>query len=431
MFIHERSQFQLPSLLDFDDETQEEILQSEDFFRFTVVRNPFTRLQSAWQDKIRLCAPRYEGMYYALRGRLPTGRDPDSIISFEEFVQAISHDSLTTCDHHWRLQTAHLFYPALRFSLVGHLEEFNRAIRAFVTHLGKCSHELPNMNEANQSPALFSESLAHQVYMLYKPDFDAFAYPEDSWPRPRHEQAVARTVSEARYLDEVIERNIVIGFLYEERARLTERLSVKQAACYEQYKTTPFDQLFKEYIAATEGWLDVSEAELLYELAKSVRTGCIVEVGSYRGRSTTALALGSLAGNQVPVYSIDPHETFVGPFGGKFGPIDRGYYMQRMVELGLFHIVHLINLSSDYLTGGWPMPVDLLWIDGDHSYDAVARDFRVWASRLSNGGHLVFDDASGPETGPGRLAQEIAASGGFVIVESRGKVVWLQKCGSG
>ena len=427
MFIHERSQFRLASLLDFDDGTQEEVLESEDFFRFTVVRNPYTRLQSAWQDKVRLCAPRYEGMYYALKGRLPTGLDPESIISFEEFVEAISHDPLTTCDHHWRLQTAHLLYPAIRFSLVGRLEEFNATIRAFLAHIGKYSHELPSMNEGNSSPAQFSNILAHHVYLLYKPDFDAFVYPEDSWPRPRHEPTTARTVSEARYLDEIIERNIVIGFLYEERARLMERLEVKHESCCERYKSMPFNQLFVEYIAKTEGWLDASEAELLYELARSVQTGCIVEVGAYRGRSTTALALGSLAGHQVPVYSIDPHDTFVGPFGGKFGPIDRGHYMQRMVELGLFHMVRLINLSSDYLTDGWPMSVELLWIDGDHSYDAVARDFRVWVRRLPNGGHLVFDDASGPETGPGKLVREIIASGNFAIVETRGKVVWLTK----
>src|SRR5271165_4440445 len=49
MFIHERSQFKLPSLLDFNDATQEEILHSNDFFRFTIVRNPYNRLQSAWQ----------------------------------------------------------------------------------------------------------------------------------------------------------------------------------------------------------------------------------------------------------------------------------------------------------------------------------------------------------------------------------------------
>src|ERR1044071_1292611 len=59
MFIHDRSQFRMPSLLDLPSDAQERVLSDPAFFRFTVVRNPYRRLESAWRDKVFLCAPGY------------------------------------------------------------------------------------------------------------------------------------------------------------------------------------------------------------------------------------------------------------------------------------------------------------------------------------------------------------------------------------
>ena len=54
---------------------------------------------------------------------------------------------------------------------------------------------------------------------------------------------------------------------------------------------------------------EMPESKALYELALKVPEGqAIIEIGSWCGRSTCALALGSKHGNNVPVYSIDPHE---------------------------------------------------------------------------------------------------------------------------
>src|SRR5262249_55429073 len=104
MFIHSRQQFALKSLIDFDDQLQEYILTSADFLRFAIVRNPYTRLRSAWNDKILSCAPGFHYIYFQIKGRLPDGNDPHSFITFAEFVEAISKDDLLDCDSHWRLQ---------------------------------------------------------------------------------------------------------------------------------------------------------------------------------------------------------------------------------------------------------------------------------------------------------------------------------------
>jgi Methyltransferase domain len=175
-----------------------------------------------------------------------------------------------------------------------------------------------------------------------------------------------------------------------------------------------------------EGWLPLDGALLLYELARQVSSGCIVEVGSYRGRSTVALARGSAAGSNVPVYAVEPHEEFVGVLGGVFGPEDRAAFFQTMLRTGAYRQVRLVNLSSEVLSGGWMVPVALLWLDGDHAYQSVRRDFDAWAPHLTAGCDLVLDDAADPELGPFRLAEELGSEG-WERVRLVGRVLHLRR----
>jgi hypothetical protein len=143
--------------------------------------------------------------------------------------------------------------------------------------------------------------------------------------------------------------------------------------------------------------VSLAEAELLYEVARQVRDGFIVEVGSYRGRSTAALALGSQAGNNVPVYAIEPHEPFLGVHGGQFGPEDRAAFYRAMLRTGCYRTVRLINLSSEHLSPTWMPQVGLLFLDGDHSATGIAKDWQQWHRRLTRDCTVVFDDCT-PDT---------------------------------
>src|SRR5438552_18740393 len=75
----------------------------------------------------------------------------------------------------------------------------------------------------------------------------------------------------------------------------------------------------RPYVTVT-GMISDAEALFLHDLAGKARSA-IVEVGTYRGRSTVALA--TAARPEVPVFAIDPHERFLGVLGGEFGPEDR------------------------------------------------------------------------------------------------------------
>lgn len=220
MFIHERSNISIPSLLDLDDATQEYVLNAPDFMRFTVIRNPYRRLESAWRDKIQLCAPSYELYARRIKGRLPDGNEPDSLVSFSEFVTALAQEDLANCDAHWRLQTVQTLRGALNFTHIGRLEDFAKTRDAFLAHCGK---SLPADTKAmNQmaGPSHYDQALADRVYELYEQDFIAFSYDKASWRRPS-----MHAIPESRFVDEVLERNLMINLLYDERDRLAQRVS--------------------------------------------------------------------------------------------------------------------------------------------------------------------------------------------------------------
>jgi hypothetical protein len=164
-------------------------------------------------------------------------------------------------------------------------------------------------------------------------------------------------------------------------------------------------------VPSIRGWLSRDAAVLLYELAAGVQEGCIVEVGSYRGRSTVALARGAAKGQGARVYAVEPHEPFVGPRGGEFGPEDRAAFFRNMARTGAYRQVRLLNTSSEILSPGWNEPVALLWLDGDHSYEGVRRDFDAWAPHLVPACDLVLDDTDDPKLGPQRLVGELTSAG--------------------
>ena len=228
MFIHARPNVPLPSLVDLDDSTQREILESADFLRFTVVRNPYTRLVSAWSNKVLLCEPGVEEAYLDIKGHLPALHEK-SMITFHEFVDYVADKcDLRLCNNHWRRQVNHTFFPAMNFSLVVKIEQLAEGLRQFEKHLG-LSNSLTasgRNRSVSSEPGVYTKELADRVYALYREDFEALGYAQNSWPAGIKQagQQTKPCVSEDRFRDEIIERNLIISSLYEERDRLQTQL---------------------------------------------------------------------------------------------------------------------------------------------------------------------------------------------------------------
>lgn len=188
---------------------------------------------------------------------------------------------------------------------------------------------------------------------------------------------------------------------------------------------------FGQLMASLRGGITTPEAELLKRLASSVEQGCILEVGSFRGKSAVAMALGVRANDKhkPQIYCIDPHQKFVGFYGGEFGPVDRAAFFEAMLKTEAYQEVALINLSSEVIAPGWKEPIGLAFIDGDHTYEGVKRDYVCWLNHVMPGGLIVFDDAADPNCGPAELLREILPSGDIEQIEQVGKIIVTRKKG--
>lgn len=171
----------------------------------------------------------------------------------------------------------------------------------------------------------------------------------------------------------------------------------------------------------TRGSMDASELACLYKLAARAKH-CIIEIGTAQGRSTIALALGAINGAGSPVYAIDPHDTFVGPLGGKYGPSDRAAALKNFLRFDVAENVHLVNLPSSLVAAAWTLPVDLVLVDGDHKLDAVRKDCDDWLPFLVDGGVVLLDDTHIPGLGPDIVADELAKNGHFEEITVPGKM---------
>jgi MMP 1-O-methyltransferase len=184
----------------------------------------------------------------------------------------------------------------------------------------------------------------------------------------------------------------------------------------------------KTLAAAVDGWLSDDEGELLFNLAKRCTgRGSIVEVGSWKGKSTIWLGKGSVAGNKVKVWAVDPHtgsaehhELF-----GKVWTFDQ--FRENIAGAGLEGIVFPLVVSSQEAALRSIDPVELIFIDGSHDYDAVKSDFEAWFPRVVEGGTMAFHDSTYGE-GPRRVVEEnLYRSRSFRLVRLTGSITHAQK----
>jgi predicted O-methyltransferase YrrM len=149
------------------------------------------------------------------------------------------------------------------------------------------------------------------------------------------------------------------------------------------------------------GFLAIQEGVALMSLAASVPgPPSIVEVGSFKGKSTSFLAAGCLFAGHGHVYAVD---HFRGSLEHQKGGIEETReivnagttlpeFQRNITTLGLRgYITERIGASSD-MAKDWDKPIRLLFIDGDHSYAGTSADFNTWYPFLDDGAILCMHD---------------------------------------
>ena len=157
-----------------------------------------------------------------------------------------------------------------------------------------------------------------------------------------------------------------------------------------------FDETLQA-VRGVDGWMSPDQAERLYRAAAGTRAGeTIVEIGSFRGRSTIVLA--SAAPDGVEIVAIDPHA------GNDRGPqeldgfqaaaaTDHDVFNANVATAGVADRIRHVRSFSDAAHGDVPGDVAVLYVDGAHRYAPARTDIRDWGKRVSPGGTLLIHDS--------------------------------------
>lgn len=138
------------------------------------------------------------------------------------------------------------------------------------------------------------------------------------------------------------------------------------------------------------GMLTTAEVDCLYRLGQfNERAGVIVEIGSWKGKSTVALARGAAKVTGERIYAIDPHKIL--PEEGYFEDTE-AEFSANIEGAGVGHLVTPMVMTSEEAAKDWNQPVRLLWIDGDHRYPAAKLDFTLWEPHVVEGGIVAMHD---------------------------------------
>lgn len=155
----------------------------------------------------------------------------------------------------------------------------------------------------------------------------------------------------------------------------------------------------------------------------------IVEIGAAFGGSSLLFLLAKQA--QATVTSIDP---FIEDSMGKFQATQKkcyGHVTQALSDIGFEKRIADWKLIPDYsynIVKTWQKPIDFLFIDGDHRYEAVKQDFEEWLPHVKKGGLIAFHDSCRAEgtpeekydkgwPGPTKLLHELRSDGRVERVE--------------
>jgi len=140
----------------------------------------------------------------------------------------------------------------------------------------------------------------------------------------------------------------------------------------------------RELIKDVPGWLSDEEGEALYELARECTgKGVIVEIGSWKGKSTICLGLGARAGNGVRIFAVDPHADY-----------RHGEFKENINRAGIADLVTPVKGLSQDVVGEFDEPIELLFVDGSHDEDDVRTDFDQWVPKVVEGGVVAFHDTT-------------------------------------
>ena len=141
-----------------------------------------------------------------------------------------------------------------------------------------------------------------------------------------------------------------------------------------------FTPVTKRVPVSNIGYLPRYQAAWLEGLAATLPNPArVVEIGTGYGSSLVRILYGLVLHEDAHVWSIDIEEC----------EIARGHIQDARVPF--WRYTFITSDSTEAAAMDWE-PLDMIYVDGSHSYVGVRADILEWSPHLKYGGIMVFDD---------------------------------------
>lgn len=187
--------------------------------------------------------------------------------------------------------------------------------------------------------------------------------------------------------------------------------------------------------------MPVDEGEALHDTALAARPGTWLEIGTYCGKSTLLLGAAARAAG-ARLVTVDHHHgseenqpgwewhdaSLVDPGTGRLDTLPHF----RPVLDSLADVASAVVGSTEVVASWWNSPLELLFLDGNHTETTAQHDYRAFSRYLVRGGlllvHDVFPDPADGGQAPWHVVQAALADG-FAEIAKHGSLRVLRAAG--
>ena len=163
----------------------------------------------------------------------------------------------------------------------------------------------------------------------------------------------------------------------------------------------------RDFIQTSRASIDKNDLELLFNLLGDFHPKNILEIGTWKGFSAEVWIRGFAPENFI---TIEIEKEKIKEYDVNSRPGYQSWYDCDSHDTDTYDIVKI------YLP-----EIDFLFIDGDHSYDGVVTDWKLYSPLVKKGGVVVFHDVV--YTSPDPLAPVEVRQ---FWQEIRGKYTWVE-----
>lgn len=147
-------------------------------FRFSFVRDPYRRLESAYLSKLVRATDGILSRRVVIQRTLGLPKDRAAVPTFDQFLAALELQEPLAMDQHWRPQHLNLMHGLVEYDVVGRLESFDADLERIRAAAGLPRIPVGARNKSGRDVSLFEgrPDLRRRVETIYARDFELYGY---------------------------------------------------------------------------------------------------------------------------------------------------------------------------------------------------------------------------------------------------------------